>query len=183
MIDQATDAFEAPQPTNLLKTSVFNIAENIANQLNYQLDGDVKSVIEHIGGKVLVKDFWAERGKEDGSLIVRSQNDFLVYIPSDTSPLRDTFTMAHELGHYVLHYLWPLQVQKRVPFKLKATRYGSDRAEWEANWFASAFLMPEAEFKKTAIRVKSIGQLASEFGVSSQAASIRAKALDINVGD
>nr|WP_321442298.1 ImmA/IrrE family metallo-endopeptidase [uncultured Hyphomonas sp.] len=182
MSKNESEAFRAPEPSNLNKSSVHKIAESVAKQLKYNYDGNVKSVVEGIGGSVHIKNFWTDRTREDGSLEVRSKNDFSIYVPNDTSPLRDTFTIAHELGHYVLHYLWPQQVKGEQPFLLRATRYGSDRAEWEANWFASAFLMPEAEFKSAARR-KSIGQLAEQFGVSRQAASIRAKALSLDVDD
>src|ERR1017187_1460448 len=38
-----------------------------------------------------------------GTLEVRGQNQWTVYLPSHTGPVQDRFTLAHELGHYVLH--------------------------------------------------------------------------------
>lgn len=172
--------FDAPEPTYLRKPSVHSIAENVAAQLKFEPGGDIQSLVEGMGGKIKIKDFWSEGDKEGGSLEVYEEDNFRIYIPSDTSPTRDNFTIAHELGHYVLHYLWQIQVKKKKPFKLRATRYGSDRAEWEANWFASAFLMPQKEFSRQA-KTTNLAELAQMFSVSRQAASIRAKSLGIDV--
>jgi Zn-dependent peptidase ImmA (M78 family) len=171
--------FEAPKATNLPKTAIYEIAESMARRL--QPNNDLGELIEQLGGKVLAKDFWAEGSIEGGSLEVRAVSDFTVYIPMDTSKVRDRFTVAHELGHYMLHYLWPLQILKRDPFKLKASRYGSDRVEWEANWFATAFLMPEDKFRELANSGATIDEIASSLRVSKQAASFRAKALNVDV--
>ena len=54
------------------------------------------------------------------------------------------------------------------------------RAEWEANWFAAAFLMPSAEFKEIYEAMgRSTEFTAMQFGVSPKAAEIRAQSLRI----
>ena len=64
---------------------------------------------------------------------------------------------------------------------MKATRKvdGSNndlrRCEWEANWFASAFLMPEQLFKDAYKQKNASGV----FGVTQSAVEVRAKALGI----
>ena len=172
--------FKKPEPTNLNRDSVFRIAERVANQIGYKPGSDLYELIDGIGGEIHLKDFWAEGSSEGGSLEVQDEDDFSIFVPVDTSEVRDRFTIAHELGHYVLHYLWQIQVKKKPAFKLRASRYGSDRAEWEANWFASAFLMSGAEFKKLSDSY-TLGQLSRHFRVSRKAAEIRAKALNIDV--
>ncbi|WP_340693306.1 ImmA/IrrE family metallo-endopeptidase [Hyphomonas sp.] len=175
-----TAEFRPPEATNLSKDSVFRIAENVAKQVAYKPDCDLHPLIEELGGDVHLKDFWSEGSRESGSLEVRARNDFSIFVPVDTSELRDRFTIAHELGHYVLHYLWQIQVKKKPEFRLRASRYGSDRAEWEANWFASAFLMPSSEFKTLAAK-HSTGHISRHFKVSRQAVEIRAKTLCVDV--
>ena len=181
LVNLSSDSFSAPEPTNLTKESVSRIAENIASQLNYSAGKDLYDLVEGMGGTIAYKDFWSEGLGASGSLEVRSEDDFTIYVPFDSSELRDRFTIAHELGHYVLHYLWPIQVKSKEPFKLRASRYGSDRVEWEANWFSSAFLMPSEEFKKIARDGKTIGQIARHFMVSKSAAQLRAACLGIDV--
>jgi len=63
---------------------------------------------------------------------------------------------------------------------MRATRYGSDLAEWQANWFAASFLMPEAEFRR--IHNETGGDayaIAKHFAVSASTASVRAKSLNL----
>lgn len=178
------DAYSDPTPTNLDMNSVFEIAERAAQHFGYDNNGDIHTVVENLGGKIKLKDFWSEGSHEAGSLIVDSENDFVIYIPVDTSEVRDRFTIAHELGHYVLHYLWPRQVKGRADFKLKASRYGSDRAEWEANWFAAAFLMPRADFTNLVKKKKlTLQELAKHFSVSIRAVETRAKVLGVDTRD
>lgn len=177
-----TNSFQTPTATNLDRESISIIAEGVAEKLEYITDADIYKVVEELGGEVCFKDFWAEGSKESGSLEARDKDDFTIFIPFDTSEIRDRFTIAHELGHYFLHFLWPRQVLNRENFKLRASRYGSDRAEWEANWFASAFLMPSDEFKRLADSENySLGQLSRHFSVSLKAADIRAKVLEVDV--
>ena len=64
---------------------------------------------------------------------------------------------------------------------MKATRRVDEhdkdlvRWEWEANWFASAFLMPSEEFQKAFHD----GDASEKFGVTSSAVSVRAKTLGL----
>jgi len=59
-------------------------------------------------------------------------------------------------------------------------RYGSDRTEWEANWFAAALLMPEEQFRSDISTANgNIATVAKNYGVSLIAAKIRAEALGI----
>ncbi len=171
------DQINSPEPSNLRKESVYHIAESVAAQLDFKPGSDIHAVIERLSGKIYYKDFW-DASSDSGSLIVRGENDFDIFVAKDTSVARDRFTIAHELGHYVLHYLLPLKKEGIDRAVLKAERYGSDRTEWEANWFAAAFLMPEREFKKQATKLKkNYSALARQFGVSVSAAETRAKAL------
>lgn len=163
-------------PSNLSRESVGRIAEKLSRELSYSKSGDVRECVSLIGGKVKVKDFW-ETDEKTGSLIVRDIGDFVIYIPGHTSIERDNFTIAHELGHYVLHCLYQ---QDDVELPMVADRYGSGRVEWEANWFAASFLMPEERFKKTFHSAGGhLQSIAKHFGVSEEAARVRAKSLGL----
>ena len=103
------------------------------------------------------------------SIIVRAEEDFDVVLGTMTSPGRDRFTMCHELGHLFVHY--HVFRDRHSGKVMTAQRWVDDadadqwRAEWEANWFSSAFLMPEAEFVQAARTLQDAG-LARRFGVS-----------------
>jgi Zn-dependent peptidase ImmA (M78 family) len=156
------------------------LAENIASQIGYRYEEaellDI-SVRKKLGGQIIQKNFWLS--EDAGSIEIRSKGDFIVYLPDDATPARRRFTIAHELGHYVLHYLWPIHKGDLVAQPTWASRYGSEQTEWEANWFAAAFLMPAAPFKSAwqTARSNKATVVADVFGVSRRAAEVRAKAL------
>ena len=53
-----------------------------------------------------------------------------------------------------------------------------ERAEWEANWFAAGFLMPQSKFVEASTKMTD-SELATYFNVSSQAVEIRKRTLKI----
>jgi Zn-dependent peptidase ImmA (M78 family) len=55
----------------------------------------------------------------------------------------------------------------------------SGRVEWEANWFAAALLMPQKDVKRLRSQGAGIASLASHFGVSVAAMSIRCDTLGV----
>lgn len=103
------------------------------------------------------------------------------------SKTRQRFTLAHELGHFMLHKRSEggLHVDERdffVRFRDQHSADGSDREEREANAFAAELLMPTSFLERG---VKDMGDglslsddtafrdLAKIYGVSLQALSIR----------
>jgi len=84
---------------------------------------DLDLLLSRLGGEVEVRD-----GIE--SLAIHDDGTFTVYVPSRTSPRRDRFTIAHEIGHFLLHYLNGDKSVRRF------TRAGSNGAETQANYFA-----------------------------------------------
>lgn len=161
----------------LPKASIQGLAEQFAEQLGFQPGGDLEPVLAALGGRLAYKDFWDIDSTDSGSIRVDGPADFEIFVSNATSGARDRFTIAHEIGHYVLHYLYP-RTQGKAIEKMYATRYGSDREEWEANWFAASFLMPREAF---VARMSACGQdldcVASHFGVSRKAAEVRARSL------
>jgi Zn-dependent peptidase ImmA (M78 family) len=138
-------------------------------------------LITKLGGTIVYRS--AGSGDVRESIRVDGEGRFTVYLSSITSAERDRFTIAHELGHYVLHF--PMVRRKYEANAMIATRWVDEddpeqkRAEWEANGFAAAFLMPEDSFKEQFHRNRSIPVVANIFGVSAQAAEVRAKTLGL----
>lgn len=89
-------------------------------------------------------------------------------------PGRVRFTVAHELGHFVMH-LGVSQVKACTNGDL--SDYKHDPVEIEANIFASEILMPQISFstcaKACGPTFGEIGDLAAEYNVSLTAAIIR----------
>lgn len=86
------------------------------------------------------------------------------------SPTRQRFTVAHELGHFVLgHGTSP----RDYP-----TSFGAGTSDWrerEANQFAAEILMPAETVRNVVMRgyASTVNELASMFGVSTLAMGYR----------
>lgn len=124
-------------------------------------------------------------------LLRESTGDRIIAVNASHHPLRQRFSVAHELGHASLHFparspgipeaavSRPLEVLYRDGL----AEEGTDQVEIEANSFAAALLMPrqllEPAFRQLLcqsrpIRAdKLVRQLADQFQVSQQAMSYR----------
>lgn len=81
---------------------------------------------------------------------------------------RGRFTVAHELGHILLAHQITVNRELASP-NMKPY----ENSEWQANTFASEFLMPETEIRRECLRTARA--VAAHFKVSLQAAVIRVK--------
>lgn len=122
-----------------------------------------------------------------GTLVVENNKGFIGYNPFE-SKTRQRFTMAHELGHYLLHTKKANTSKIFVDMSFIVKYRGSKNytsAEWkqeqEANSFAAALLMPlkfiSAELEKKENQklgeVELIETLAKTFDVSVPAMTFR----------
>jgi Zn-dependent peptidase ImmA (M78 family) len=162
---------DAIPPANLSKAKTEEFAARVTSVLGFKIGQDPARLVARLGGKVHYQDIeeWIE---ENGSIFVHGEHDFDILLPHYTSPLRDRFTVAHELGHYFLH-----SDQGAEP--IIAYRRGSTRIEWEANWFAAALLMPKHAFEVACKETGNITRIALQFGVSQEAAKVRKDALGL----
>ena len=126
-------------------------------------------------------------------MIYISENTPIIGINSLHHPNRQRFSIAHEIGHLVLHRnLISGKVHVDKEFKIRLTTLncdemsalGSDRIEVEANNFAARLLMPEALLRQ-ALAGKPfdidnegpLDELAKRFRVSRQALEYRIRNL------
>lgn len=174
-------SYDQAQASGLSKVAVYGFAEQLANQLDFTPGDDIDSLVRRIGGKVKMQNTLFDDPEKSGSLLVHAADHFEIIVPAHTSPTRDRFTIAHELGHYFLHYLWRKRSVPTMSDQMIALRKGSDRVEWEANWFAAGFLMPEKVFKKAFKQHSgSVSAIAREFEVSQQAVEVRISQLGLS---
>ncbi len=100
---------------------------------------------------------------------------------------RKRFTVAHELGHYMLHaHLIGEGLDDNKAYRSEASGNFHNRAikkqhETEANRFAAQILMPKKMIEKRAKSGKTVQELAECFKVSAAAMEIRLKTLGISV--
>jgi len=105
--------------------------------------------------------------------------------------IRKRFTLAHELGHYLLHRDTSnvFVDETRIFYRGGSTEGGVDTREVEANVFAAELLMPEeavrADLKANPSSAKgdaAIRKLAARYDVSSAAMKYRLRQLKLIAG-
>jgi Zn-dependent peptidase ImmA (M78 family) len=113
-------------------------------------------------------------GASEGVAGLYNPEHDIILVNRDEPGVRQTFTIAHELGHKVLHQEWAKSEKYRVLWRDPA-RQNKDRFEQEANAFAANLLMP----RQLVDRFKSlpVGNLAKLFAVSEQVATYRLRNL------
>lgn len=119
--------------------------------------------------------------------LYRDRDQAVIGVNTSHSPARQNFTIAHELGHLLLHDQEQLHVDRefRVRLRSDVSSQGTDEAEQEANFFAASLLMPR-EFIERDLENEEyvdlldddfLNGLARKYGVSAQALAIRLKTL------
>lgn len=102
---------------------------------------------------------------QSGSLNYES-GGWIIRVNSIHNKKRQRFTLAHELGHYILHK------NKTTDFRDTTFFRNEDKTslEYMANDFASALLMPDEKVKECVKEgIRKISDLADKFEVSSSA--------------
>lgn len=93
------------------------------------------------------------------------RNDKTIWINKRDSHRRQRFTIAHELGHYLLHK----DAEEEILYR-RTWLITKDPKEKEANYFAASLLVPEVKLKEIITKspelAKLPAQLSSFFGVS-----------------
>jgi Zn-dependent peptidase ImmA (M78 family) len=120
-------------------------------------------------------------------MLYRADGNALIGVNSKHAPTRQRFTVAHEIGHLVLHKGRPMFIDRFV--RVNWRNGASDREEVQANAFAAELLMPRKFVESEVERVLSKRQnatpqqlaadLAKTFHVSAEAMSYRLENLGI----
>lgn len=101
----------------------------------------VHKIVRHVGVHIAKQKF---TGDVSG-ILFREDGEATIGVNRDHHKHRQRFTIAHELGHYLLHPGQPLIVDKqvRVNYRDRVSSLATDRQEIEANAFAAQLLMPD----------------------------------------
>lgn len=143
--------------------------ENVCNKLGILLKSE--NLLDNVSGLFVIKDNLSH----------------IVYNSSE-SVERQRFTIAHEIGHFVLHKDKILFIDKNegVLYRNSESSSGEVLKEREANSFAAALLMPKSiiqhELSIMPANRDVIGHLSERFEVSSQAMSFRLSNLGYDFG-
>jgi Zn-dependent peptidase ImmA (M78 family) len=154
----------------------WELAERKANELATPFSSPpipVLEIAEQNGANVIFADFGKNSEKVSGFCDFNSSR---LYVNKDDSTERQSFTIAHELGHWILH---------RSVFLADPSKYAvlprfsdpnkDDLCEKEANKFAACLLVPDRLIRP--VRSAPIAKLASIFRVSRTMMEFRVKNL------
>ena len=174
--------FFSPKGLGASRASIEEFAEQVANRVNFNPGDSIDDLVTRTGGRVAVGTS-GSGNQESDSVVASAVDDFVIYVSRHTSLKRDRYTIAHKLGHLLLH-LDPIKKMK-PDAAMRAIRWrdgnnqDQKRAEWEANWFAAGFLMPVTVFRETFKMTSILEHVAEQFGVSVSAARNRANTLGL----
>lgn len=137
-----------------------------------------------------------KRALEDdisGALIPLGENKWAILVNARHHPNRQRFTIAHELGHLLLHGYRTPHADKQFRFRDARSSEGSVLEEIQANQFAAELLMPRKMIMRAIERCGFqhapandveekqfevvVGKLATDFRVSRQAMTLRLSSL------
>lgn len=129
----------------------------------------LEQIVEKVGLKIVPFDF------HQGISAVLKPELSVIGVNKNHHPVRQRFSIAHELGHFLLghnvgHEQEIVDDEFTKPFP----------QEKEANAFASALLMPSEWLKKSVTKTGlDLEELAKQYNVSKQALTIRLLALGL----
>lgn len=148
---------------------------------------DVEAIARDFGIDVRFQPFpETESDLLSGCLVRTSEGQVIIGVNARHHSNRQRFTIAHELGHFLLHAgkVEPVHVD-RVFYRGPGSSDGKDPIEIEANEFAAKLLMPAAQLERDAEDLEAlddedtIRDLAGKYAVSVQAMTLRLAGLGL----
>lgn len=84
---------------------------------------------------------------EISGMLLRAEGENFIFVNASHNQVRQRFTIAHEIGHLLLHKTPSGKAWIDVNLRGSASSAGTEVQEIEANAFAAALLMPEQEIR------------------------------------
>lgn len=141
---------------------------------------DIRELVQKLGITLIDAPHDPASPDLSGAAVMKDGQPFIL-VNESHRPERQRFTIAHELGHLLMH----VSTGKAVLFRDDVSARGVDPFEVEANAFAAALLMPEERVRRLVPEPMNpmdddgIERLAKRFEVSGQAMAIRLKSLGL----
>lgn len=104
---------------------------------------NVHRIAKNLGIEVVERPALVVQGKKASGLLLRTRGRTICVLNADDHPNRKRFTVAHEIGHYLLHPFRETYIDWTFYPRNDKSSEGTDRQEIEANGFAAELLMPE----------------------------------------
>lgn len=138
---------------------------------------DIEKIVNHVNRsnptEPLRLEYVMMEPATSGSLTF-SEGVWVIRVNKSQNIRRQRFTIAHELGHYMMHRNKSESFTDEVFFRTEK----KDLIEYRANEFASQLLMPEEKVRRAiSDGVRNLGELSERFNVSSAAMKVRVQEL------
>lgn len=153
-------------------SKIEKIAEDVLTQLKLNT---VPVPVEEVASGLHIK-IGREPSDDFSGILIRKDGKALIGVNSNESHVRQRFTIAHELGHFVLHP----QKEAFVDYRDNQKDIMRTPREKQANAFAAALLMPRTRLMKdvktkfkSGIYEEDLADLADEYEVSTEAMKYR----------
>lgn len=160
----------------ILENKICSITQELLNNIPQNLSVQIPIVMiaNNIGYKVLEFDPTESIENVSGSVVNASKT---IYINGDEHPYRRRYTIAHEIGHAVLHS----DRAHVIDYRQNMINFsGGSQIEDEAHQFAMELLMPAVKFKTLWRALDSkTDEIAARFGVPIDVAEYRAGSLGL----
>jgi Zn-dependent peptidase ImmA (M78 family) len=144
---------------------VFNLGRNKVNMIRF-IEFVLPTFFPEFTYAVLPKDIMGddEARTHPDKYLIEIRED--IYFAATDGDRRAQFTLAHEVGHLILH----AGLDESAQFARSSTEHKIyEDSEWQADTFAAEFLMPY----KDAILCKDADEISEKFEVSKSAAETR----------
>ena len=123
----------------------------------------------------------------DLGFMLKKDNDIVIFTNSCSRLSREIFTLAHEIGHTILHVN---DANSFIDDSITINGRSTDEKEQEANYFAACLLMPSDDvrrfidleiqnFQESGLSTMDIARIMSEFNVSFEMALNRLESMDV----
>lgn len=164
--------------------AIKKLPENLQSKYQGKIPMPVVSLANDLNIQIYETDDF--NNSESGS-IVKENGVYVIYVNTRHSPRRKRFTIAHEIGHFLLHKSKLDNEETEIIDTVRNVEIGvsslqraennRNKEEFAANDFAASLLMPKEEFIKSWNKERSIEEVAEKFKVSREAVLIRASVL------
>lgn len=156
--------------------------EQLFKQIEYKTGFvDINKIATKLGIRVIEEDL---PDNVSGVLDCRTKEETIVLLNKHHHENRKRFSLAHEMGHFVLHKMSGVHMDTKIFLRSEAPILHGIKIEREANQFAAALLMPELQIRNAWKNLPEdwfdenpLQLIAKEFKVSEGALFIRLKQL------
>jgi Zn-dependent peptidase ImmA (M78 family) len=177
--NRGLNASRNPQSVNKIQQRVTQLLREL-NLTEPPIEPE--QVAKALGLRVIAEPF---DGEISGALL-QTEEATLIGVNSKHPKTRQHFSIAHEIGHFILHKMKGPHFDRKILLRGPKSSLAVDPLEIEANRFAAELLMPKALIMADlealgidALDEKAIKKLAARYKVSVEALTVRLSSLGL----